>query len=401
MVMGITKKAVILGVSDTGYGIIRSLAEAEENISIIGFEKGILVPEIYTRLCCKIYHYKNHEQLLGMLVDIGKNFSEKAVLFQSSDPLVLFCCENKKLLSNFYKFNLPDIDTVEILMEKQKFQKIAISLKCQTPKTEYLRNSHKIPSIIEHLDPPYIIKPYIKSKYWKDAGFEKAIIFNRKKACSDAIVKLQKIEKNLILQEFIPGKDNAVYFCLVYFDENSECLASFCGQKLRQWPRLVGDTASTIPYNSTDLVDETIRFFKAINYQGFGSMEYKKHSINNKFYMIEPTVGRADHQSYVSTANNVNIPLIAFESLNKKTKYKKNQKIDRNKSIMWIDEPHELLSILIQIKNINLKKLFSQYLMYNKKFRFFNLKDPLPFLMFIIFSIKKVFRFVKSVSDSN
>ena len=49
-----------------------------------------------------------------------------------------------------------------------------------------------------------------------------------------------------------------------------------------------------------------------LEYRGLGSMEYKRDPRDNKYYMIEPTVGRADLQSGIADINGLNIPLIAY-----------------------------------------------------------------------------------------
>ena len=64
-------------------------------------------------------------------------------------------------------------------------------------------------------------------------------------------------EGEVILEEWIPGKDGDVYFCLQAYSENSEPLASFTGRKIRQWPPLIGGTASAEPADVPELEETT------------------------------------------------------------------------------------------------------------------------------------------------
>ena len=41
-------------------------------------------------------------------------------------------------------------------------------------------------------------------------------------------------------------------------------------------------------------------------------MEYKRDRRDEKFYMVEPTVGRTDYQEEIATLNGVNIPAAAY-----------------------------------------------------------------------------------------
>jgi len=391
--------AVVLGVNDTGYGIIRSLTVG--NIPVIGFENNFSSPEIHTRLCKKIYQYHDHQHLLSLLLDFSSLLPEKPVLFITSDPLVTFCSENREMLSQYFRFHLPDYNIVTTLMEKQQFHGYAESHGFTIPRTVYYQGDTLSHNFLESLSPPYIIKPYMKSTSWKEAGLEKGIIFENAEGCSVQLPGLLAIEKNLVIQEYIPGGDDSVYFCLIYFDSNNVCQGSFCGQKVRQWPLLVGDTASAIPvYGNMQIASETIRFFSEIGYEGFGSMEFKQHRGNQKYYLIEPTVGRADHQSHIATANGINLPLIAYSLLTGST-FQTDAVNPPKDGIMWIDEPHEIVSILqtlYQKKSTLIETIHS--LRRKKVYRFFNINDPIPFMFLILkFFQKLVQTLVKSVKS--
>ncbi len=387
--------SVVLGVADTGYGIIRSLSESDA--PIIGFEKNFSAPEVHTKLCEKVYKYKNHQHLLSLLVDFSNKLTEKPVLFITSDPLVMFCIENKDVLSQYYRFHLPEKSIVVTLMEKQKFQQYAERHDCTIPQTVYCNDYDEISHAIERLAPPYIVKPYLKSELWKNAGMDQGIIFNNRETCKKKIKGLLKIESNLIIQEYVEGEDSSIFFCLVYFDENHKCQGSFCGNKVRQWPLLIGDTASAIPCENREIVSETIRFFNKIGFQGFGSMEFKKHPFNHKYYMIEPTVGRPDHQSHIATANGVNLPLIAYSKLTQDRVKAPCCKTDR-KEVMWIDEPHELVSVFHYLYKGQSKLVeITRSLRRKKVYRFFNIKDPVPFFFFLLWSFKKIIKIISGL----
>jgi predicted ATP-grasp superfamily ATP-dependent carboligase len=120
---------------------------------------------------------------------------------------------------------------------------------------------------------------------------------------------------DVVLEEWIPGTDRDVYFCLQAYDANSERLGSLSGRKIRQWPPLVGGTASAEPVDLPELEEATTRFFRAVRYRGLGSMEYKFDARDRAFYAIEPTVGRTDFQSGLAPANGVNLPLCVFRDM--------------------------------------------------------------------------------------
>jgi predicted ATP-grasp superfamily ATP-dependent carboligase len=116
----------------------------------------------------------------------------------------------------------------------------------------------------------------------------------------------------VVVQEWIPGGDHDVMFCLQYYDHSGEPLVSFCGRKIRQWPPLCGNTASCEPIDSPEMERITTEFFRRIGFQGLCSMEFKRDPRDGNLLMVEPTIGRTDHQSGIADINGVPIPYIAY-----------------------------------------------------------------------------------------
>ena len=50
--------------------------------------------------------------------------------------------------------------------------------------------------------------------------------------------------KDLVLQEWVPGGDGDVVFCMQYYGSNGRPMVSFVGKKIRQWRPETGGTAS-------------------------------------------------------------------------------------------------------------------------------------------------------------
>ncbi|OYU65088.1 MAG: FAD-dependent oxidoreductase, partial [Burkholderiales bacterium PBB5] len=119
---------------------------------------------------------------------------------------------------------------------------------------------------------------------------------------------------DLIVQEWIQGGDDSIFFCLQYMGSDGAPAASFTGRKLRAWPPQVGGTASCMsaPEHHAELSAMTAQFFRAVGFEGMGSMEYKRDARDGRFYVVEPTVGRTDFQQEVATVNGCNLPWAAY-----------------------------------------------------------------------------------------
>ncbi|MFX0199393.1 MAG: hypothetical protein ACFFCW_24985, partial [Candidatus Hodarchaeota archaeon] len=113
--------AVVVGLSITGLGTVRSLARA--GIRVIGVDSNFSQPSARTRYCEKVTcpDVNNEDKLLETLISISKKNKNKPVLFLSSDTSVLVASENMELLKQYYHFNLPSRSVVKTLMDKAMF----------------------------------------------------------------------------------------------------------------------------------------------------------------------------------------------------------------------------------------------------------------------------------------
>lgn len=391
---------VLLGLVDTGYGMVRSLKLRD--IPVIAFDKKSAYPELKTDLC-KIRFYNDEEELLNQLKSLPIELGHKPVLFASSDAMVKFCSRNVEMLKNLFLMHFPHQETVDLLLEKTRFSEFALKNDFTIPQTSIIRTKDDLDMCINTLKFPCVVKPYWRDSNWKNALFPKVFFFRTRKDYEDKINHIFSVENNLIAQEWIPGNDDSIYFCLTYFDEQHNCVASLTGRKLRQWPVGTGSTSSAITVDEPFIKTETLRLFRQVAFSGFGSVEFKKHNVTGRFYIMEPTVGRPNHQSYLATANGINIPCEAYSSLT--GVYFPNEPRIK-KSVVWIDDPADIFSIVINMKNgwLNWKDLFITVFR-KKSFRYLNLKDPRPFLVLWLSVpyklIRKIFRIIISLFKKN
>jgi predicted ATP-grasp superfamily ATP-dependent carboligase len=391
MKKGIMPYAVVLDIGFAGYGILRSLADY--NIPLIGFKSEKFYPEAGTRLCKKIYTYRNYDHLKELLVGFAKSQSEKPLLYLTSDNYVDFVVKSLPEVLNFYNIDFPEAPIVDLLLDKLRFSDFALKNNILIPATFDLTNISDPYALKDQLSFPAILKPWLRTDVWKKNIKTKAFLLQSFDEFASVFNKVSIYERNLLIQQYIAGSDENVYYCLTYFDSKSNCLAAFTGQKIRQWPVQTGSTATTKPVENEMIRNETLRIFKLLNYKGFGSVEFKKNNIDGKYYVMEPTVGRLNQQEYVATLNGTNIPLIAYNSV---TGLKIQPKQQKRKQIIYIDEANELRSVfkLLKTKQLTINK-WLRSIQGKKAYRYFNKKDPYVFINLLLWPIAAIIKKLK------
>lgn len=367
-------KAIILDITYGGYGIAKSLSRF--GIHLIGFyninEKHL--PEVQTTLCEKIsYEYK--EDLLLQLKDISEKDKRKPVLFLNADIHVELFNEHREFFETNFLVNVPDNEVIDAFLYKENFYKFAINNNLPIPISKHIYDIE----CIKDLTYPIFVKPVFK---WSSS--QKGIICNNDYEVSEIF----KFSDSFIAQEFIPGPTTNIYTIYVYYDKNSNCIASIGSIKIREWPDFGGTGTCLKVIKDSDVFELANKFFKSIKYKGFGSIEIKRHEITKKLYIIEPTVGRVDANSDFVYVNGINMPAIHYSIL---TGNSIPDLIKETKDYYWIYESLDLPNIIKAIRGKKVKMFLSiikTYLI--GKWYLFNIKDKTPFLYFLKRNILKI-----------
>jgi len=380
--------AVVLDLGFGGYGIVRSLVKY--GIPVIGFCNQRKLPEYRTKLCDQKVYFNGKSDLRDKLMQTVSGLGCKPVLFITTDSHVNFVIENRQFIDDNFLIHLPTNAVLKLLLDKTEFTTYARDNNILIPQTHNLFNPEDLENIAESLSFPVILKPFNRTDNWRKANLSKAYYLDTFEELIKLYREINPIESRLMVQEWIPGGDSNVYYCLVYFNDQSECLASFTGYKIRQWPVGTGTGCSTTAVDNPYVFERTIEILQQSNYCGFGSVEFKLHDSNGKYYLIEPTVGRVEQIGYVATVNGVNLPLRCYNSL---TLSEIEESLPPVKKVIYIEEPTEIASAFVHLRRrmITIREYFSS-LKGPKAYRYYNKSDLRVFRGLFMKAVMYIFK---------
>lgn len=277
---------VIMGLSLTALGVIRSFGK--KGIEVIGIDYKRQQISSFSKHC-KSLHCPDPEisedDLLLFMKSLGNKLNIQAVLFPTSDEFVVFVSKNRSDLNSYFKFMLPSHEIVEILNDKRKLYKIAEENGISMPKTFALNGIEDLTKKAEAIQYPCVVKPAFGYLY-KHMQF-KGIIAATPFDLVDKFKRLNKYADNLVVQEFICGKDDAQYSFAGVFNENSEPLVTFTSRKVRQIPPGFGTGTFVESCVEPAIEKMGISFLRRLNYQGIAEVEFKRDSKDGNIKMIE------------------------------------------------------------------------------------------------------------------
>lgn len=316
----------------------------------------------------------DNDTFVKVLLDYAeKNKNKKILLIGTNDNYVKLISENKKILEKYYIFNYPDIEIVNNLLIKENFYTKYNNMGLDMPLTYFYKcnQNDSLEKVKEYFkEYPIIIKPSDGVEYHHlEEVLDKVYKVYNEEKLEEVIKKIEKAGYNntLIIQEFIPGDDSALFDSLFYVGKDKKAkLATFAQIGLQEHtPTGIGNC--TVLVNGFDehgykeeLVYKLKEFIEKIGYQGFAEFDIKYDERDNKYKVLEINP-RQSRSGYYMAACGYNLVETLINDLikNKKMEFK----IIKEKHVLSF-VPKKIINKYI--KNKKLKKEINN-LIKNKK----------------------------------
>lgn len=263
---------------------------------------------------------EHYPDILKILQQWSNRGSEKPVLFYASDPELDFMWRCREQLEPFYRFVLPSNELLESLFNKVRFSDLAIRLDLPIPPTYTVASRSALRSLINDIAFPCIVKP----AYSQDWAWETAEQYTRFGSYKNALRRFDSPEALLVfcealpdrssgfvIQSYIDGRDEMIVSFHGYFDEDSRCLGSFLGRKIRTYPPHTGGSAYVRTIHNPGLIRLSIEYLQRIRFQGIVKIDYKWDAREQQFKLLEINP-RYNLWELLGAYAGVNLALIAY-----------------------------------------------------------------------------------------
>jgi len=312
MTPGEKTPAVVLGGGINGLGVVRSLGSA--GVPVFVLDPDSRAPAMRSRYGrARIVPAIGQENsIMDVLANLPRAVRQRRpVLILTTEDAVMDAMRHYPSLDRAYRLTTAEPEFLQPALHKASMRDLAADAGLRIPQTVHITHEDQL-SGLGSLPLPWVVKPAERNAAYAQQ-FDKAYRVDHLEQGRQLVEQMLSINPDIIVQEWIEGRDSDLYFCLQYRPRAGGQAVSFVGRKLRSWPPQVGGTAScTIAGDATCLVDGTDAFFQHAGIWGLVSMEYKRHPDTGEYVVVEPTVGRTDFQEEVATLHGINLPLAAY-----------------------------------------------------------------------------------------
>jgi predicted ATP-grasp superfamily ATP-dependent carboligase/peptidoglycan/xylan/chitin deacetylase (PgdA/CDA1 family) len=302
--------AVVLGGGHNGLGVIRSLGRA--GVEVLAVHTNGLDPALQSRFCAPVIPpcdpAVDENKYVEFLMGLSSPGASAPALIPTGDAEVAAVSRYRSRLEKRFRFVMAEHDVIESLIDKRLFSELAAGHGLPTPQTYEAADETRLEALSREIVYPCVIKP-MRSRAWGNAAFQrrfggdaggwiKRVIAPTRAELLCIYPELAAFDKNLVLQEYIEGGDDALYDFYSYLDENSEPLGCFMIRKRRTLP-IDGNGIGTCVESVWDeaLAMTSLRFLKAIRFRGNSAVCFKRCGRTGRFYVIEVNARLALHHA--------------------------------------------------------------------------------------------------------
>jgi D-aspartate ligase len=221
------------------------------------------------------------------LLDLRRKIEGQPILIATNDETALFVSAHASVLKEAFLFPKNSPDLVRALYDKRYMYRIAKSLRIPTAETVFPRTREDVLAFAKTSQFPVMLKAGDNIAVSRRTG--KKMVITR--SAEDLIRHYDAMEDSrnpgLMLQEYIPGRDDSVWMFNGYFDQNSNCLFGITGRKIHQTPVYTGMTALGVCLPNSIVHEQTCRLVKETGYRGILDIGFRYDPRDGSYKLLD------------------------------------------------------------------------------------------------------------------
>lgn len=305
--------AVVLGASVGGLSFVRSLARRGIPTLLLDSARE---PGLASRFGLTLRLPRVAEQpesWLTLLREIGERAPHRPVLFATSDELALFASAHARQLEPLFAMLLPDHELLAALIDKRRQHELATAAGIPVPYTAWPATEDELDRAAAEISYPCALKPATSHLGTPVLGAKLRLAHDPRELRA-AFTHWSAAGVELIIQEIIPGGDDAIFAYVSLRGRDGQELAAITKQKLRQNPPGYGVGSLQRTVANTEVARLGDRILRALSYVGHAGVELKRDPRNGGYRLIEVNP-RSLASNQLLIAAGVDFPYVGYRYL--------------------------------------------------------------------------------------
>jgi D-aspartate ligase len=242
------------------------------------------------------------------LRDVARRAGARLPVFPTHDAALNSIARN---LDGLFLAPFPAWETLAGVQSKRAQLERATEARIDVPATHHPRSAAEARAAAEEVGFPVLVKPSDPVGF-KQRFRRQAFRCDTPAETDAAYARAEEFEP--MVQELVPGGDDALYSVGSYLARDGSALGVFCGRKLRQTPPGIGTCRVGEAVWVQEVADAALRLLRAFGYHGLSQVEFKRDARDGRFKLMEINP-RLWQWHGLAAACGVDLPRIAYADL--------------------------------------------------------------------------------------
>jgi D-aspartate ligase len=258
--------------------------------------------------------WRCQEAIVSELLRFADTQAEAPVLYPQTDAAVLLASRHRRQLAPAFRLLLADADLVEQLVDKSRFQALAVRHGLPVPRAQTLRPQPGSPPPDLDVPFPIVVKPVRRGGDWLATGELGKALSVRQPADWPAVwTRLVGVRSELLVQQLVPGPESAIESYHAYIAASGAIAGEFTGRKIRTYPLNYGLSSAVEITELPDVADLGRDVLRRLGLRGVAKVDFKRDR-RRRLHLLEvnPRFNLWHHPAAVA---GVNLPALVHADL--------------------------------------------------------------------------------------
>lgn len=210
-----------------------------------------------------------------------------SLILPCSDEAVEFVAQKRQELQHDYVLDDADPEIQLAMLDKKGTLQLAKTAGVAVPNFWEIEQTSELDSILPEVVFPVVVKPIYSHLFQKVFTGHRYLFANNSAELREQLQRAVEADLKVMVSEFIPGPDSLLCSYYTYMDSRGKPLFHFTKKVIRRFSKNEGLGSYHKTEWSEEVAEQGLKFFRGINYRGFGNVEFKRDVRDGKLKVIE------------------------------------------------------------------------------------------------------------------
>jgi D-aspartate ligase len=258
--------------------------------------------------------WRCQEEIVSELLRFADTQPEAPVLYPQTDAAVLLASRHRRQLAPAFRLLVADAELVEQLVDKSRFQTLAVRYGLPVPRAQTLRPEPGSPAPDLEVPFPIVVKPVRRGGDWRATGeLGKAFSVLRPADWPAVWTRLSGVRSELLVQQLVSGPESAIESYHAYIAASGDVAGEFTGRKIRTYPPSYGLSSAVEITELPDVADLGRDVLLRLGLRGVAKVDFKRDR-ERRLHLLEvnPRFNLWHHPAALA---GVNLPALVHADL--------------------------------------------------------------------------------------